>query len=374
MKKNRLGKTLFVYLLSEILLYCFVAFLFFFVIFFVNNLLVNIQDNLIKNVSLRLIAKFFLYSIPIVIANAAPYSAFVGALMCLGRFVSDLEFVSMNSLGISDKKLLFPVMSAALIFCVLNFFVNDLLIPLTAPKLNDIYVEMVSENPATQMQSFAIKKTDKIIIACGEISKDGINDILVVDNSVQGQTNLLSAKRAQLVKQNNKEILMSIVPEHPRLLVLQDNNPANFEYAFGEKLTYNFLLSEMQNLNFFSLGPGQLNFYTLLKKIEAIKQDGATSPEYINWYKLELHKKLSVPFGALFFVFLAYALSCNLKIYNQGVGFVTGLLISVAYWAVLMGGQQLGIKKNINSALVAWLPNVLLLLTASFLMWKKSRK
>lgn len=373
LKKRQIGFTLFKYIFLDILLYSFVTFLFFFVIFFVNNLLVTIQDNLIKNVSLSLIAKFFLYSIPIVIANAAPYSAFIGALMCLGRFVSDREFLAANSLGVPNKKLFLPTIAAAVFFALLNFFVNDFLIPFTAPKLNDVMFEISRENPSAQIQSFAVKRIQNLVIASGEVSKEGIDDLLVIDTSNKNTINFLSAKKSFLRKPEHSEILLSLEPNDPQLFVLNKNSPEDFEYAYGEKLTYNFLLSEMSDINYNQLGPGQLSSYKLIKKIKLLREEENASPFYLNWYNLELQKKFSIPFGAMFFVFLAYALSRSLHLYNQGVGFVVGLIISVVYWAILMFGQQLSIDKNINSSITAWLPNLLLLSVGIFLILKKGK-
>lgn len=373
MKKNTIGKTLFLYLFQEMLLYCFVSFLFFFVIFFVNNLLVEIQGNLIKNVSLSLILKFFLYSLPIVIANAAPYSAFIGALMCLGRFVSDYEFIALNSLGLSNKKILLPTMAIAIVLSLLNFFVNDILIPYTAPKLNTVYLEMMSENPAMQIQSYSIKRADQTIIAAGEVTKESISDLVIIDTSEKGKLNFLSAKETLLAKNSNPEVLLSLEPINPRLLILNTSNPKAFDYIYGEKLTYNFLTSELQSLGVFSLGPGQLSFFDLYNKIKELKEESTTSTTYINWYNLELHKKFSIPFGALFFIFLAYTLSINLKLYNQGVGFVIGLFISVVYWAILMFGQRVSIDHGLNSTLAAWLPNLLLVAMGIALLWRQTK-
>ena len=269
-RKGRIGANIFLYVLSEILLYCFVAFLFFFVIFFVNNLLVNIQDNLIKNVSLPLIMEFFLYSVPVVIANAAPYSAFIGTLMCLGRFVGDSEFIALNALGISDRQILIPVMVAALILGLSNFFLNDFLIPYTAPKLNKIAEEMIRENPATQIQSYSIKKVNKIIIASGKVEKNTVNDLVIIDMTAANTVNILSAKTTQSATPSSSAILMALTPISPKLLMLNKNAPQTFDYAYGEKLTYNFLLSELDNRTLFSLSPGQLSSRDLAKKINTM--------------------------------------------------------------------------------------------------------
>ncbi|MBQ7612486.1 MAG: LptF/LptG family permease [Spirochaetaceae bacterium] len=373
MKKLRIGKTLFFYIFTEMMLYCFVSFLFFFVIFFVNNLLVEIQGNLIKNVSIALIMKFFLYSLPIVVANAAPYSAFVGALMCLGRFASDYEFIALNSLGLSHTRILLPTMAVALTFSLLNFFTNDILIPFTAPKLNDTYLEMMSENPAMQLQSHSIRQANQTIIAAGEVTKEGVSDIVIIDSSEPHKTTFLSAKTAKLAKTNNPEILLSLQPIKPRLFILDTHTKYDFDYAYAENMTYNFLASEQQNFGLFSLGPGQLSFSDLRKRIKEIQSESITNTSYLNWYNLELHKKFSIPFGALFFIFLAYTISINLKLYNQGLGFVVGLFISVAYWAILMMGQQLSVENKLDSTIGAWIANAVLLVVALILVWKKKR-
>lgn len=373
-KKIGIGKILFKYLFSELLLYCLVSFLFFFVIFFVNNLLVSIQEELVNNVSAALILKFFLYSIPIVIANAAPYAAFVGSLMCLGRFVSEYEFLSLSSLGISDKKIVLPVVAVAIVFSFINFCLNDVLIPYTAPKLNEVFMQMKTQSPAMELQSYSIKRNNDVIIATGLVEKDKVNDILIIDNSEKDKINFLSAKNAVFLSSDNKEILLSLQPLQPRLLTVDSTKSGNFDYAYGEKLTYNFLISEIKDQSVFQIGPGQMSSYDLAKKIKQLHTDKNTSDRYLNWYNLEFQKKFSIPFGTLFFVFLAYALSINLKIYNQGIGFVIGLLISVCYWAVLMFGQQLSVEQDVDSTITAWLPNLILIISASILFWKKLKE
>jgi len=115
-------KQLFLYILKEMLLYFFVCFLFLFFIFFVNNILLLASDVLSKHAPFKDVALLMLYSLPAVIANAAPFAALIGILMGLGRFVSDLEFLSMNALGVSPRFLMLPVLLFGLVVSVVSFF------------------------------------------------------------------------------------------------------------------------------------------------------------------------------------------------------------------------------------------------------------
>jgi lipopolysaccharide export system permease protein len=76
-------------------------------------------------------------------------------------------------------------------------------------------------------------------------------------------------------------------------------------------------------------------------------------------YRLEYYKKFSIPFGALSFVFLAVSLGLLAKKSGQTVGFIFGLIIAVIYWALLLGGQTVGIRLGYSPFWSMWLPNIL---------------
>jgi lipopolysaccharide export system permease protein len=76
-------------------------------------------------------------------------------------------------------------------------------------------------------------------------------------------------------------------------------------------------------------------------------------------YRLEYYKKFSIPFGALSFVFLAVSLGLLAKKSGQTVGFIFGLIIAVIYWALLLGGQTMGVRMGTSPFWSMWLPNIL---------------
>jgi lipopolysaccharide export system permease protein len=76
-------------------------------------------------------------------------------------------------------------------------------------------------------------------------------------------------------------------------------------------------------------------------------------------FRLEFYKKLSVPFGSFAFIFLAVPLGLLAKKSGQAVGFVVGILVSVVYWTLLLGGQNVGMKLGTSPFWSMWLPNIL---------------
>ena len=86
LKKGQLKNYLLIrYLVKELLLYFTIAFLFFFMIFFVNQILLLAEDILKKRVPVADVVRLIVYSLPAIIAQSAPFATLVGFLMCLGR-------------------------------------------------------------------------------------------------------------------------------------------------------------------------------------------------------------------------------------------------------------------------------------------------
>jgi len=369
-------KTIFVYVFKELLLYFIVAFLFLFFIFFVNQILLMAEEILSKKAPIKDVLMLLFYSLPFIIATTAPYSALIGTLMCLGRFSADHEFISMNALGISTSFILIPVFALGVFVSVGSFITNDILIPRGTIKFNEVLYNIASSTPALELESYSVKRNENSIVVSGLIKDNSIHDLLIIDSSQRGAKRFLSSSQTDVKKSNDRSIIMQLEMLNPRLLNLDLNNRSKFDVVYGESITYNVLAKDVAPKFISSSGPDKMTSYDLIKDIKQKKEAGDTSPRLLNIYIMELHRKFSVPFGAFFFVLLAFAISRAGKTYDQSTGFIVGLLISVAYWAFLIGGQMLCLESglNINGALVMWFPNVLLVICTAVIAIKRFLK
>ncbi|HUV08757.1 MAG TPA: LptF/LptG family permease, partial [Spirochaetia bacterium] len=98
--KSQYGKV-YLYISREIFASFIIAFLFFFFIFFVNQLLLMAERILSKRVPLGDVLLLILYSIPIIVTYALPFGTLVGALMAIGRLSSENEILALRALGVS---------------------------------------------------------------------------------------------------------------------------------------------------------------------------------------------------------------------------------------------------------------------------------
>ena len=90
---------------------------------------------------------------------------------------------------------------------------------------------------------------------------------------------------------------------------------------------------------------------------------------------MEFHKKFALPFGSIFFAFLAYSLAFIFGKHNgQTVGLFLGIVICVLYWAMQIMGQLFVQKVGLNPFLCIWVPNFLIGVVAIFFFVKLIKK
>lgn len=363
-------KVLFLYIAKEMLLYFFVCFLFFFFIFFVNNILLLAEDILSKKAPFKDVALLMLYSLPSVVANASPFAALVGTLMGIGRFASDLEFLAMNALGVSTRFLMIPVLLVGVLISIASFFTNDVLLPAGAVNFRKVYWDIATSTPALELESYSIKRNQNAVVVSGLIKDGAIHNLLIVDSNAEKAVRILGAEKAVIGKSGDPSVVMALKMEMPHLLIFQPNDRKKYDTVSGEAVTYNVLAKTLKSSYFNSIGPSEMSSLDLYRDVQEKRRQNEDR-RLLNIYQMELHKKFSIPFGAFFFVLLAFAISSAGKVHNQSVGFILGLLIAVAYWALFMGGQTISLRLDWDGTLAMWLPNVMLLLASLVLLGKK---
>ena len=111
-----------------------------------------------------------------------------------------------------------------------------------------------------------------------------------------------------------------------------------------------------------------LNKINILNK--RIKRNERLIPIYereTNKYKVETHKKFSVPFACIIFVLLGMPLGILAKKSNMGISVAISLGIFIIYWGFLILGEDLADKNIIKPFIAMWAPNIVLGLLSYYL-------
>ncbi|MDR2103152.1 MAG: LptF/LptG family permease [Treponema sp.] len=418
---RRVSWTLFRYLITEMMFSFFVAFLFFFFIFFVNQLLLLAQQILAKRVPFNQVALLIFFSLPSVIAMAAPFASLVGTLMTIGRLTSDNEVLVILSSGLSYKNIFIPALIVGTIISLLSFFANDVLLPAGTVQFTRLYRRILASTPALELEANSVKRFKDTIIVTGDVTGASINNVLILDKTSDGERRIIMARNAELRDagkeglsldllgafiQSSKEITrldydyassgflrywvpqedmiqavssvspreMSSIDVWEEIKVKEENLRNRIDEEYNENLDIALSLEE-------SLRKGprdniwnrRVNLFA-----EYIQESQRTNNKWkdrsIQNHRLEFYKKFSIPFGALSFVFLAVSLGLLAKKSGQTVGFILGLIIAVIYWALLITGQTMGIRLGYSPFWTMWLPDILALSAGLILCIFRLRK
>jgi lipopolysaccharide export system permease protein len=406
--ERSLSLTIFRYIVTETMFSFLVSFLFFFFIFFVNQLLLMAQEILAKRVPFRQVFLLILYALPSIIALAAPFASLVGTLMTVGRLSSDNEILVILSSGLSYRNIFLPALLVGIIISLLSFVANDILLPAGTVQFNRLYRRILVSTPALELEANSVKRFKDTVVITGDVSGDSIDDVFILDRTSDGERRLIMAKKAELQDsgreglsldldnafiQSSKEIarrdydyasssfLRYWVPQSDLIQAVSAISPREMssldvgreikakEAALEERLDqrYNRVLGHALALeSVLRQGPGgrewnrRPNFIAVFAR-EAESAVNLRRDRNLLVYRLEYYKKFSIPFGALSFVFLAVSLGLLAKKSGQTVGFIFGLIIAVLYWALLLGGQTMGIRLGYSPFWTMWLPNILAL-------------
>ncbi|MGI5116422.1 LptF/LptG family permease [Treponema sp. SP13] len=346
------------YLVRELLLYFSVAFLFFFTIFFVNQILLIAENILRQGAPVWDVVKLMTYSLPFIVAQSSPFATLVGFLMCLGRFMSDNEIIIFRASGFSYAHILTPVLVMGFVISIASFFVNDYLLPLGTIRYNRLRRMILSSNPAVALESHSVKRLNTATLVTGDVSDTKVSDLVIIDTGSDGRVRVISAGESELKSVRKEGVLMQLTMTDALSLFLGANSFSDYDRLSSDTVTFNLFESA-----FFSDGgstsPREMTSYDLGRALRDMKKNADTDKRTLNNYTLEYNKKFSLPFGSLFFALLALPLAFLFGRQNgQTIGMIVGIIISFLYWTMMILGQYASSRNGFNGFWSMWIPNI----------------
>jgi lipopolysaccharide export system permease protein len=275
-------------------------------------------------------------------------------------------------------------------------------------KFAQLYRRILLSTPALELEANSVKKFKNTVIVTGNVTGNAIDNVLILDKTSDGERRVIMAANAELKDagkdglsidldkafvQSSKEIaredydyasagyLRYWVPQEDLIQAMSSVSPREmssidvYKEIKRRTLELNDRMNEKRNKvsslafaleNTLRAGPASQDWNRRTNQIAAFQREvqalqSMSNDRGLSLYWLEFYKKFSMPFGAFSFIFLSVALGLMAKRSGQAVGFMIGLIISVIYWALLLGGQTMGIRLSTPPFWSMWLPNILAL-------------
>ena len=366
-KPSRLGRGILIkYLYKELFYYFLICFAFLFVVFFANQILLIGEDMLSKRAPFADVAKIMIYSMPALIAQSAPFATLVGFLMCLGRMASDNEILIFRASGFSFRSILYPVLVLGLAISLVSFFVNDYLLPLGTIKYNELYRKIMRSNPSVVLEPNSVKQIGSSTVVIGDVKDSDVSDIIFFTKRGTSEETVIVAGESVLTGAKNQGVLLQLDMSESVMTTFDLKDFSNYDVLSAEKTVLNIFDSTITGRS--GKNPREMTFYDLRKEIISMKAEPDEDPMRINTWMMEYYKKFAIPFGSIFFAFLAFSIAFLFGKHNGlTMGLFTGIIICVLYWAMQISGQLLVTRVNLDAFLCIWVPNILMAVVGCFL-------
>ena len=247
MKRGTLKDNILIkYLFKDLFLYFLVSFFFFFMVFFVNQILLTVEDLLAKSAPFADVMRIMVYSLPFIIAQSAPFATLVGFLMSLGGMMSSNEILIFRAAGFSFLRILAPVAALGLFISIGSFFVNDYLLPLGTIKYNKLMREIMNSTPSIELESNSVKRLDTSSIVIGEVNGNAVSDVVIFD-SKDDKDRIIIAGNSVLIGAKEEGVLMQFDMSDTTVLSIKKENREDYDVLSSGKTVMNIFYSAIRS-------------------------------------------------------------------------------------------------------------------------------
>jgi len=116
------------------------------------------------------------------------------------------------------------------------------------------------------------------------------------------------------------------------------------------------------------------NEFVTRQEIETQLNRRTSYERQVDRYRVEIHKKYSIPFACLIFVLVGSPLAIRMGRSGMNMAIGLSILFFLVYYVCLIGGEKMADRGMVAPGVAMWSPNVIFGLLALFLLRKAARE
>ena len=405
------------YVGREYILSFIVAFLFFFFIFFVNQILVLAQKILLKNVRVMDVITLVIFSIPQFLMYTMPFSSLASASMVIGNLSSQNEILALRSCGVHVKKIFMPILIISVGFSAATLMIADKMIPYTTELYKELYAKILQSVPTLELESYSSTRFGKRIISNGLVDGNTLHDVVIFDDTDSRESRVITATEGSITVIDIDRYLYRIDLVEPEIMITDSSSLESYSLASASEMELYLDLSSSAS-GFVNITPSQMSIRQLqaaaeerlteqqsiekqrqqnisynaeklgesLMKVEdsgisaslvlsyaedlsdSLRSQGFSF--YYQYYRSELQKKIALSLACTFLVFITFPISFFRVRNGRLLGFALSMFVACAYWFFIYYMHVRAIKSALHPAVFMWLPNAVVFIAGLILLWR----
>lgn len=366
-------KTLFRYLVSEVLPPFFFGLLTFTLILLIARILKLIELVITRGVPFVQIGKLFSLILPTFLEMTVPMAFLLAILLGLGRMSHDQELLAIKASGVSPLQIFWPVAIMAVIISMLTLALTLYARPAANFALKRELYQIAKSRIGTALKEKVFNDDfPNILIYVEELKPPGstAQGVLIIDKRDKTREDIILAKVA-IIRAEEESNTLGLRLFDGSIYQRELNRPGFSETRFNI-YDFRFDLEELVGpVRQKEAGPKELPLGVLLETIDRKQRQG----DQLTAVHMELHQRIAFGFVPLVFGLLGVSLALlprNARA-NRSWGFMICLFWLMSYYALLSLGKALGEKNILHPFPALWLPNFVITVIAGH-FFRKAQK
>jgi LPS export ABC transporter permease LptF len=328
-------------------------------LFLLLNIVLSLTPLMVdRGIGLATLLRLVILQLPKLFVLAVPMAALFATFLGLGRLIHDREIMAFESIGISLRRLLMPLIVAAALVSAADFAINNWAAPASERTFQRTYLEVLFRQSIPRITPNAVfSGPDNLFfyVRRYDASSRTLHDVLIYDtegdffpvvSEPETQIALITAETGTWTEETWDL-------EGGRTYGFDADGMLVYSGGF-EQLSIPVDRSVEEILSQ-SRSPDEMGIGELLARVEQASRSGQRAAPYI----LEIHHKIALPLTTIVFVLLGGTLSFTFGARGRAVGIIASLLLISIFTGLLWWTQALGQRGAMHPALAAWLPNLL---------------
>jgi lipopolysaccharide export system permease protein len=307
-------------------------------------------DDFVKNEApfKAIIFQYYMNFIPVLLNLFSPLFIFIAAIFFTSKMATDTEIVAMLTNGINFYRLLIPYFIVSFVLASFSWYLNSWVIPDSISKQHAFENKYVL-NPFRNTDNHIHRQIEPgvfIYMQAYEVS-DSMGYRFALEKFKDNRLYYkLQSHNIHWDKTKNKWV----VREYTIRLI----DSMSEKILSGKELTLDL------SINPGDFGRKMASIQTLNNNElrQFIKKEMLRGENLTTFYKIELYRRLSMPFATFILVLIAFAMSSRKIRGGTGIHIAFGLLIAFTYIFFMQFSSVFSVKGNVDPLLSTWIPNI----------------
>lgn len=312
----------------------------------------NLGRFLDKNVPTIIIIKYYVVYVPYIVVLALPIAMLLASLFSLGQMANHNELTAIKSAGIALHRILIPLFICSLIVSLLALGFGENIVPIAnqeKTKIEEEHLESFKRHIKTRITNiFWRDKIDRRIF---------IGDFNAVNNtahkvSIQKVTDNHVIERLDAPDMKWQDSTWVLYNGYKRSFSEKEETAEPFDELKDELLGV-----KPEELAKYHTNPEDMSYGELKSFIQEVKRNGGNAKRWL----VDLHFRLSIPFGNFIMVLFGAPLAAARKRGGAVFSLIVSIFICLIYYGTTTVVQTLGQNGVMPAVFAAWFTNLVFL-------------